>query len=445
MVAEEPAAKEERGGPLRLGDPSSAVRLADAPVDDVARLQTGIGEFDRVLGGGLVEGGVVLLGGEPGAGKSTLVLQAADRLSRAGHVVVYVSAEESAHQVRLRANRLGISGDGVLLVTDNGLPGAFARARTTGAACVVIDSIQAVTCPDVDAAPGSILQARECTALAVAVAKSTGIAVLITGHVTKEGNLAGPKTLEHMVDTVLYFEGEYRHAYRVVRATKNRFGSTDEIGVFEMRDGGLEEVANPSALCLSDRKEPLAGCAVVAGIQGSRPLLVEVQALVASSQYGAPRRVVSGVEAQRLALALAVLERRTGLGVSANDVFVSAAGGMRLSEPAADLGISVAVASATTGKIVPLGWCMIGEVALTGEVRPVAHLRQRVAEAARMGFTRVMVPAHNLGAHGLRDEGSIEVVPVETIARAMALCLREGNGGAVAPPLAGSATGAVNP
>jgi DNA repair protein RadA/Sms len=406
--------------------PAGGVLLSDAETDSEARIAIGVSEVDRVLGGGLVPGGVVLIGGDPGIGKSTLLLQTLDRLARTLPRVAYVSAEESLRQLKQRAARLGVLSEGILVITEPDLPSALLCAREAGAGCVGIDSIQAVSCGRLDAGPGSIQQVRECTQLAVRFAKTEDVPVIITGHVTKEGGLAGPKSLEHLVDTVLYFEGGQGHAYRVVRAVKNRFGSTDEVGIFEMRDRGLCEVQNPSAWCLSEREEPLAGCAVVGGVQGTRPLLVEVQALVAQSQYGSPRRVASGVDSSRLALLLAVLERRAGVPVSAQDVFVSAAGGMRLAEPAADLGVALAVASAAMGCAGRGRWCMVGEVALTGEVRAVGHLRQRVAEAARMGFERALVPAQNLAASGLSEDLCIEVVPVEVVQDAVALYLNTG-------------------
>ncbi|MFN3285128.1 MAG: DNA repair protein RadA [bacterium] len=380
------------------------------------RWPTGIGELDRVLGGGFVPGSLVLVGGDPGIGKSTLALQAAFRLAEAGRAVLYVAGEESAQQTRMRAERLGAVSRGVWVVAETDLDAVLGSVRKLRPALVVVDSIQTVYRPDVPSAPGSVGQVRECAAALLQLAKSEGTAVLLVGHVTKEGMLAGPKVLEHLVDTVLYFEGERHQAYRILRATKNRFGSTNEIGVFEMGPGGLVEVPNPSAAFLGERPPGAAGAAVVCTLEGSRPLLVEVQALVAPSAFGTPRRATSGVDYNRLLLLVAVLEKHAGLAFSQADVYANAAGGVRVEEPAADLGIALALASSYRTLALDGRTVFCGELGLAGEVRPVPQLARRLAEARKLGFERAFVPRG-----GVPDGSGLEVVPVGTVVEALEL------------------------
>ena len=393
------------------------------PITEVAaaaepRLPTGFKELDRVLGGGLVPGSLVLIGGDPGIGKSTLLLDTCQRLAAAGgRTVLYVSGEESLTQIKLRAARLGVASRYLLLLAENNLDAIVATAARLQPTAMVVDSIQTVYKPDLPSAPGSVGQVRECTADLMQLAKGKNISVLIVGHVTKEGQLAGPRVLEHIVDTVLYFEGDRHHAYRIVRTTKNRFGSTNEIGVFEMRTEGLREVANPSAAFLSERAAEAPGSTVVCAIEGTRPLLVEVQALVTPTVFGMPRRTAAGVDYNRMVVLLAVLEKRAGLHLGSQDVYVSVAGGVTVDEPAIDLGIAAAVASSLRDRPVEASTVAIGEVGLAGEVRAVPQLQKRLLEAARLGFRRAVVPRTPA------DEtapGGIEMVAVERVAEALA-------------------------
>jgi len=370
--------------------------LSDITMERTGRLRTGIGELDRVLGGGVVPGSLVLIGGEPGAGKSTLLLQAARALATAAPPVLYVSAEESAAQVKLRADRLGIAGDGLLLWTETDLVAVEAELDTVKPQILVIDSIQTVFLPALESAPGSVAQVRECGGRLMTIAKGRGIATFLVGHVTKEGALAGPRVLEHLVDTVLYFEGEHHHAYRVLRAVKNRFGSTNEIGVFQMAERGLVEVKNPSGFFLAERPKDVPGSVIVASLEGTRPLLLELQALVVPASFGTPRRTVLGADYNRVCLLLAVLEKRAGVPLASQDVFVNVAGGGRVVEPAADLGVLVAAASSYMDRPVRGEVVVLGEVGLTGEVRAVTGLETRLHEAKQLGFTQAVVPKSNL-------------------------------------------------
>src|SRR5438093_2773903 len=381
----------------RIGLSSSRpLALSDITMEHTDRLRTGIGELDRVLGGGVVPGSLVLIGGDPGIGKSTLLIQAARALATAAPPVLYVSAEESAAQVKLRADRLGIAGDGLFLWTETDLTAVEAELDTVKPQILVIDSIQTVFLPALESAPGSVAQVRECGGRLMTIAKGRGIATFLVGHVTKEGALAGPRVLEHLVDTVLYFEGEHHHAYRVLRAVKNRFGSTNEIGVFQMAERGLLEVKNPSSFFLAERPRDAPGSVIVAGLEGTRPLLLELQALVAPASFGTPRRTVLGADYNRVCLLLAVLEKRAGVPLASQDVFVNVAGGGRVVEPAADLGVLVAAASSYMDRPVRGEVVVIGEVGLTGEVRAVTGLETRLHEAAQLGFTQAVVPKSNL-------------------------------------------------
>ncbi len=370
--------------------------LASVTAGESMRRSTGIAELDRVLGGGLVQGSLILLGGDPGIGKSTLTLQACAALARTGLGVLYVAGEESPEQVRMRADRLGLTDPGVLILPETNTEAVIEHIRAARPGAVVIDSIQTLHTNTLTSAPGSVGQVRESASLLAGHCKASGTACILIGHVTKEGALAGPRVLEHLVDTVLYFEGDGAHALRVLRAVKNRFGSTNEVGVFEMGEGGLAEVANPSAAFLAERPVGAPGSAVLATLEGSRPVLVEIQALVSRSTLAMPRRTAIGLDPGRVALLLAVLEKRARMHLHDQDVFLNVAGGLRVDEPAADLAVVAAVASSARG--VPLAADVVvwGEVGLTGEVRSAARAEARVREAARQGFRRCVLPAGNL-------------------------------------------------
>ena len=395
--------------------------LAEVEIDETLRIQTGIGEFDRVLGGGLVPGSVTLLGGEPGIGKSTLLLSMAGRLSERGLSVLYVSGEESLRQTKLRAARLGLGQSAVKLLAHTSLSTIEAAMRSAAAQIVIVDSIQVIESSDLASSPGSISQVRACAHALTQLVKTTGCALLLVGHITKEGFLAGPKVLEHMVDTVLYFEGEPTSGFRLLRTTKNRFGATYELGVFHMSAEGLVEVTNPSELFLSDRTESTPGCMVAVTMEGSRSLLVELQALTAPCTTGLPRRKVNGVDVNRVAMLLAVLERRAGLGqLSQQDVFVSSLGGVRVIEPACDLAIALAIASSVKERSGIRTDVAIGEVGLTGEVRPVLNLAQRIHEAKRVGFQRCIVAATKTR---IPTDG-MDVIAVRDVREAMTVALQ---------------------
>src|SRR5438874_3540820 len=420
MALVEERAAPEPGG-RRIGLSSSRPRaLSDITMEHTDRLRTGIGELDRVLGGGVVPGSLVLIGGDPGIGKSTLLIQAARALATAAPPVLYVSAEESAAQVKLRAERLGISSDGLLLWTETDLVTVEAELDTVKPKVLIIDSIQTVFLPTLESAPGSVAQVRECGGRLMTLAKGRSIATFLVGHVTKEGAIAGPRVLEHLVDTVLYFEGEQHHAYRVLRAVKNRFGSTNEIGVFEMAEGGLVEVKNPSGFFLAERPQGAPGSVVVSSLEGTRPVLLELQALVARASAAMPRRTVLGADYNRVCLLLAVLEKRAGVPLGSQDVFVNVAGGGQVTEPAADLGIVIAAASSYMDRPVPPDVLVLGEVGLTGEVRAIAGLDQRLREAAALGFRRAIVPRSNLLEP---TKAPIKVHGVATVADALAAVL----------------------
>jgi DNA repair protein RadA/Sms len=391
-------------------DPARPTRLSAVEPGATARWSTGIRELDFVLGGGVVPGSLILLGGEPGIGKSTILLQVAARLERGGHATVYVSGEESAAQVRLRADRLGGGAEEVLFLGETELGAILNRTAEVKPAVLVVDSIQTTYTDALDGAPGSVTQVRECAARLQRFAKETGTAVFLVGHVTKGGTVAGPRTLEHIVDTVLYFEGSRSLDHRVLRATKNRFGGVDEIGVFRMTVEGLEAVESPSELFLGERAEGVSGAAVVSTMEGSRPLLVEVQALCSASSYGAPQRVANGLDRQRLALLLAVLEKRAGLAFGGQDVFLNAVGGVRLTEPASDAGVVAALASSLLDRAIPPHTLFIGEVGLGGELRAAGQLDRRLAEAERLGFRTAFVPART------RATADMELVRVPSVA-----------------------------
>src|SRR4051812_36082478 len=383
-------------------------RLRDVSGSEAKRWRTAIDEFDFVLGGGIVPGSMILIGGEPGIGKSTLLLQVAAELEHAGHATLYASGEESALQIKLRADRLGGSADDVSLLSETNLETGLATAASIAPAVLIVDSIQTVFTGDLEGAPGNVGQVRECAARLMRYAKESGTTVFVVGHVTKGGGIAGPKTLEHIVDTVLYFEGEATVDHRVLRATKNRFGSVDEIGVFRMTEQGLEPVANPSELFMGDRASHASGSAVTALLEGSRPLLVEIQGLAAKAGFGTPQRVATGFDGRRLALLLAVLDKRAGLSFAQLDVFLNVVGGIRLQEPAGDLAVAAALASSVYDRAVPHDAVFVGEVGLGGEIRPVSQAERRLAEAANMGMTTAYLAERAIpkrAPNGLRPIG----------------------------------------
>jgi DNA repair protein RadA/Sms len=402
------------------GAAGSARLYADIEIEQHARLSTGIGEFDRVLGGGVVPGSLVLLGGEPGIGKSTLLLQAAANMARSIGPVLYSSGEESEHQIKSRGERLAVGDAPLYLLAETCLERILEEVARIKPALVIVDSIQTVFSLKFQSAPGSIGQVREAATQLLFTAKGQNVPTLLVGHVTKDGSLAGPKALEHVVDTVLYFEGERHHAHRVVRAVKNRFGAVSELGVFEMTASGLRPVPNPSKLFLAERPPNAPGSAVLCSVEGSRPILVEVQALVSTSLYGTARRTANGIDQQRLSLLLAVLEKRAGLSLGGDDVFVNIAGGMTVEEPAADLGVVAALASSVRSRIVPATTAIFGEVGLAGEVRGITQAGLRVREAAQMGFSRCIMPEANVDPAEARQlAGSCDLVGVRTVGEAL--------------------------
>ena len=401
-----------------LAKASEVTALADIEATAMQYTPTGHEELDRVLGGGIVEGGVVLIGGDPGIGKSTLLLQALDSMQRAGQKTLYVTGEESGAQIALRARRLGLDGSRVSVLAEIQLDKILATLEATQPAIAVIDSIQTVYSDQLTSAPGSVAQVRECAAHLTRAAKSSGVCIVLVGHVTKEGALAGPRVLEHMVDTVLYFEGDTHSSFRLVRAIKNRFGAVNEIGVFAMTEKGLKGVSNPSAIFLSQHSEPVPGSCVMVTLEGTRPMLVEIQALV-DSGGPSPRRLSVGLDKDRLAMLLAVLHRHAGVACMDQDVFVNAVGGVRISEPAADLAVMLAITSSLRGRPLPKGFLAFGEVGLAGEVRPAPRGQERLKEAAKLGFSVAIVPKANapkkaiegLTIHAVeRIEQALEVV-----------------------------------
>jgi DNA repair protein RadA/Sms len=404
--------------------PREAIALDAVPDDAAERLSTGIGEFDRVLGGGVVRGSLVLLGGDPGIGKSSLLMQASARLAERG-TVLYCSGEESAAQIKLRARRFGISGPNILVLAETDLGTIIEAIRRIRPIFTVIDSIQTMSSDVIGSAAGGVSQLRECAARLLDVAKGDDVPIFLVGHVTKEGAVAGPRVLEHIVDAVLYLEGERFHAFRILRGTKNRFGSTDEVGVFEMGESGLREVANPSEVFLEERTRGVAGSVIVPTVEGTRPLLVEVQALVTPTSFGLPRRTVSGADPQRLAVLLAVLSKRAGVALGQHDVYVNLVGGLKVREPAADLAVAVALASALRDRPADPRTVFVGELGLGGELRRVQRLAARLKEAQRLGFTRAVVPQASLtdlngnGAGSPTRDGTLEVVGVSSLRDAL--------------------------
>ena len=399
------------------GTGSQPVAIDAVKIDDEKRMKTGLGEIDRVLGGGLVGGSLVLIGGDPGIGKSTLMLQVLFGLAGDKRKVLYVSGEESVKQIRLRSQRLGTISGNMLVVSETDLEAILAMVAASAPDVLVVDSIQTMFSPELASAPGSVSQVRESAMRLMLMAKKTGIPTFLVGHVTKEGAIAGPRLLEHMVDTVLYFEGDRNHMFRILRAVKNRFGSTNEIGVFEMKEKGLDEVPNPSAVFLSERPENAPGSVVTASMEGSRPILVELQALTSSTSFGTPRRTILGLDQNRVALLAAVMEKKLGMHLMGHDIFMNVAGGVKVGEPAVDMGIVAALASSFLDKALPEGTIVLGEVGLTGEVRAISHVENRVAETRKMGFNRCIVPAGSLKR--MQVPAGLQAVGVKTISEAV--------------------------
>ena len=416
-LVEEQAAKPPDPGRRPALTGAGARLFADIEASEADRVSTGVSELDRVLGGGLVPGSLVLLGGEPGIGKSTLLLQAAAEVASAGRTVLYCSGEESPHQVRRRGERLGLSPPRLHVLAETCLERVVDEVSRLSPDLVIVDSVQTLYSVELESAPGTVAQVRDAANRLLVVAKGRNVPVLVVGHVTKDGGLAGPKVLEHVVDTVLHFEGDRHHAHRIVRAVKNRFGAVSEVGVFEMTRGGLRAVANPSAQFLSERRTEVPGSVVLCSLEGSRPILVEVQALVGAGVYGNAQRVANGVDRQRLSLLLTVLEKRAGLSLAGEDVFVNVPGGIPVHEPAADLAVVAAVASSLRNQPVPAGAALFGEVGLAGEIRGATQPGLRVREAAQMGFTRCFMP------RGDREDGvsapGCELIPVEHVGQAL--------------------------
>lgn len=387
------------------------VPLSQVVIDDEERFETDIRELDNVLGGGIVKGSLVLVGGDPGIGKSTLLLQVASAISTNKLKVLYVSGEESLKQTKLRADRLQIKNDNILLVSENNLDYIVKYVEEYKPDVLIVDSIQTVYNPNVSSSPGSVSQVREATASLMRISKVDSVATFIVGHVTKSGAIAGPKVLEHMVDTVLYFEGDKNHTFRILRGVKNRFGSTNEIGIFEMSLRGLQEVKNPSEIFLSNRPESAPGSVVVAGMEGTRPVLVEIQALVSNSSFGTPRRMSVGIDHNKVVMLMAILEKRLGIQIQGCDAYLNVVGGMQLSEPAIDLAVVAAILSSFKDKVLEEGIVIFGEVGLTGEVRSVSHVEQRINEAIKLGFKKCIIPKGNME----HTVSGIKIITVENV------------------------------
>ncbi len=418
QMAARNAASVVRAG--KTNDKNKPMLLRDISSKDEPRIDMCDAELNRVLGGGLVPGSIVLLGGEPGIGKSTLTLQTI--LNIPDKKILYVSGEESAQQLKMRAERLqkkdSILSEQVLILTETSLERIFSHIKEEQPDIVIIDSIQTISTEDVDSSPGSVTQVRECASALLRFAKSSSIPVILIGHINKEGTLAGPKILEHIVDTVIQFEGDQHYMYRILRSMKNRFGSTSELGIYEMQQNGLRQVSNPSELLLSEDHEGLSGIAISSSIEGVRPFLVETQALVSTAAYGTPQRVATGFDQRRLNMLLAVLEKRVGFKLIQKDVFINIAGGLRVTDMAMDLSIIAAVLSSNVDTPIEQGWCMCGEVGLSGEVRPVNRIEQRIAEAEKLGFTHIIIPKYNLQGINHR-KFNIEMIPVRKVEEAL--------------------------
>ena len=400
-------------------DAAKVLRLRDIEGHDDPRIDMHDEELNRVLGGGLVPGSIVLLGGEPGIGKSTLILQTMLNLKEKR--VLYVSGEESAHQLKMRAERLAVGdsvADNLMILCENSLEAIFDHIKEVEPNLIIIDSIQTIETEDVESSAGSIAQVRECASALLRFAKSSGVPVILIGHITKEGTLAGPKILEHIVDTVIQFEGDQHYMYRILRSIKNRFGSTSELGIYEMQQTGLRQVSNPSELLLTEDHDGLSGVAISSAIEGVRPFLVETQALVSSAAYGTPQRSATGFDQRRLNMLLAVLEKRVGFKLMQKDVFLNIAGGLRVTDMAMDLSVIAAVLSSNVDTPIESGWCMAGEVGLSGEVRPVARIEQRISEAEKLGFSHIIIPKYNISGLN-RKKFKIELVPVRKVEEAL--------------------------
>lgn len=418
MMEEIVADKTDRRSRVNMeGNAPKAQLLGDVIVTSETRVKTEMGELNRVLGGGVVPGSLVLIGGDPGIGKSTLLLQVSAQLNMTGGKVLYVTGEESATQIKLRATRLGVDKGKFYIYPETDMSAIRQTIETIKPEYVIIDSIQTMTQPDVTSAAGSVSQVRENTSELMKIAKTNNIAIFIVGHVTKDGSIAGPRMLEHMVDTVLYFEGDRYQTFRILRAVKNRYGSTNEIGIFEMRQNGLQEVLNPSEMFLEERLAGANGSSVVAAMEGTRTMLVEIQALLTPTAFGNARRTSSGLDYNRVSLIMAVLEKRANMLLQNQDAYLKAAGGVRLDEPAIDLAIAVAIASSYQEKETRATDCYVGEIGLTGEIRRVTQVELRVKEAAKLGFKRIIIPKNNLGGWTIPKE--IEVVGVATISEAI--------------------------
>lgn len=415
-------AKSSAGLSLGLSETSAPMLIREVAVEEQSRMMTGSAELDRVLGGGLLAGSLTLVVGDPGVGKSSMTIKLCADLARTEGKILYVTGEESTRQVKMRAERLGAIADDLYILSETNLDTIEAQALKLAPKLLVIDSIQTVFRPDIESAPGSISQVRECAVQLVKIAKQYSIAVILVGHVLKDGSLAGPRALEHIVDTVLYFEGDRNAQYRVLRAVKNRFGSTNEIGLFEMSSRGLIDVPDASKLFLSERPEEVAGSVVTASMEGTRPVLVEVQSLVSTSQFMPPRRTSDNIDIKRIQLLLAVLEKRVGLRIGNSDVFVKVAGGIKVDEPAVDLAVAIALASSYRNRSTASGIIVMGEVGLAGEVRAVAGAEVRIREAARMGFQTMILPKSNL--KGLEQDFDIQLIGVETVAQALDAALK---------------------
>jgi DNA repair protein RadA/Sms len=396
--------------------------LTDIIPEEKGRIQIGIGEFDRVLGGGIVFGSVILVGGDPGIGKSTLLLQMMNRLASIGRKVLYISGEESIQQTKMRADRLGIYSEHLFVVSETSVERILQDIETLRPSTVVVDSIQTVYSSELPSTPGSISQVREASSRLLYLAKHLSIPIFLVGHVTKEGFIAGPKVLEHIVDTVLYIEGEATHAFRILRAVKNRFGSTNEIGVFEMKDSGLVEVISPSEFFLSERTQPTSGSVVVPSMEGSRPILIELQALAVPTNFGVPRRTAQGIDANRVSLLVAVMEKRLGVHLNNQDIFLNIAGGMRVEEPAADIGVIAAIASNYKDQVIDPEMVVFGEVGLGGEMRGVSQSEVRVGEAARLGFKRCLLPRQN--QEKMKGVKGIELIGIRTVQEAIKILFK---------------------
>ncbi|AKF94139.1 DNA repair protein RadA [Brevibacillus laterosporus] len=421
-MVEELERKQAGGRDRGMSTKQKAQPITEVISEEEPRLDTTLGELNRVLGGGLVLGSLVLVGGDPGIGKSTLLLQTSFALAHQNNKVLYISGEESVKQIKMRADRLGVQTSNLLVVTETDLEQVEEQITFVDPDVVIIDSIQTIFHPAVTSAAGSVAQVRECTSHLMRIAKSKGIAIFIVGHVTKEGAIAGPRMLEHMVDAVLYFEGDRHNTFRILRAVKNRFGSTNEMGIFEMKEKGLAEVENPSELFLAERPIGVAGSTVVASMEGTRPVLVELQALVSPTSFATPRRMATGVDHQRIAMIMAVLEKRVGLMLQNQDAYVNVAGGVRLDEPAIDLAIAVSIASSFRDHSTNPYDVVIGEIGLTGEVRGVSRIEQRIREAEKLGFKRVIIPERSM--RGLEKPAGIEVIGVKNVEEALQYALR---------------------